>query len=228
MTKVFAIITAGGKGDRFSRSSKDKTPKQFIKLFNKPIIQYPLIAMQRSKAVSGIFISCAAEHFDFLHTLAEKNNITKLTALVEGGRSRFESVKNAFRQIIAEPNDLILIHDAVRPNINAKFIDRLIDLGRKAGEVIPALPIAETVKRENKGFVTETLNRENLWQIQTPQIFRYKVLKDSYRRTRRRDFTDESSLVESAGYKVKITEGTKDNVKITTPEDLGFLKKIMK
>jgi 2-C-methyl-D-erythritol 4-phosphate cytidylyltransferase len=225
---VIAIVTAAGSGTRFSRHSKKETPKQFLRLINKPVILFPLLAMQKCKAISGIFITSAPEYFDYLHSLAVKNKITKLAGLVEGGSTRFESVKNAFEQIDAAGSPLVMIHDAARPNINKTLMEKIIGAANKYGEVIIGSRLSETIKREKNGYISETLNRENLWAIQTPQIFRYKTLKDSYRKTRKNDFTDEASLVEAAGYKVKIIEGTRGNIKITTPEDLDFLKKIMK
>ncbi len=225
---VIAIVTAAGSGTRFSRDSKKETPKQFLKLNNQPVILFPLLAMQKCKAISGIFITSASEYFDFIHGLAFKNKITKLAGLVEGGRTRFESVKNAFGQIDAAGSPLVMIHDAARPNINKALLEKIINAANKYGEVIIGSRLSETIKREKNGYILETLNRENLWAIQTPQVFRYKVLKDSYGKIRKNDFTDEASLVEAAGYSVKIIEGTKENIKITTPEDLEFLKKIMK
>jgi len=225
---VIAIVTAAGSGKRFSKDSKKETPKQFLRLSNKPVILFPLLAMQKCKAISGIFISSAPDYFDFLHTLAIKNKITKLSGLVEGGKTRFESVKNAFEQIDESGSPLVLIHDAARPNVNKALIEKIINAANKYNEVIIGRRLSETIKREKNGYILETLNRENLWAIQTPQVFRYKTLKDAYRKTRKNDFTDEASLVEAAGYRVKIIEGTKENIKITTPEDLDFLKKIMK
>ena len=226
--KVIAIITAAGSGLRFSGSSQNAVPKQFLKISNSPIILFPLLAMQKCKAISGIFIASQNKYFDYLHNLASKNKITKLMGLVEGGATRFTSVRNAFNQISAAPNDLVLIHDAARPNIDAAFLNSIIDEAKKHGEVIIGRRVSETVKREKKGFITETINRENLWTIQTPQIFPYKVLKSSYEKSRINNFTDESALVEAAGLKVKIIEGPAGNIKVTTPEDLKFLKMIMK
>lgn len=227
--KVFVILTAAGKGDRFSAGSKKRTPKQFTTLLNKPVILHSLSKFQKSKFVDEILISAEKEYFDYLHLLAAANNITKLSRLVEGGKTRFESVKNAFKEISCNKNDLILIHDAARPNISAEALNDIIKESMKAGEVIFASKAADTLKRGEKGFVKETLSRENLWLVQTPQIFRYGVLEDSYRRSRKKtDFTDESGMVEKAGYRVKILEGNRENLKITTHKDITLLKKIMK
>ncbi len=226
--KVIAIITAAGSGSRFSGLSNNSVPKQFLRLFDKPIVLFPLLAMQKCKAISGIFITSQYKYFDFLHSLAAKNKIYKTLGLVEGGETRFESVRNAFSQIDAAPNDLVLIHDAARPNISTVLLNGIIDLAKKHGEVIIGRRISETVKRDRKGIISETVNRDNLWTIQTPQVFRYKVLGNAYLKSKRNDFTDESSLVEAAGYRVRIVEGPAGNIKVTKPEDLRFLKKILK
>lgn len=224
---TFAIITAAGSGSRFSPGKKS-IPKQFIRLKGKPVILFSLEAFQKCRQIDEILVSADNSYFDFIHSLAVKNGITKLTTLAEGGRTRFISVKNAFFQISGKPGDLIFIHDAARPNINRKFVEELLTSALKYGEVIPGIKIDETVKRENKGIVTGTIDRDNLWTVQTPQVFRYSVLKKSYKKAgRKNDFTDEAGLVERAGYNVRLIKGSRDNIKITTQEDLRTLKKIM-
>lgn len=225
--KVIAVITAGGTGTRFAKNMKAGKPKQFINLLGKPVIIYSMLAFQKCKQVEDIIISAESDYFDYIHTLASKYRITKLKGLVEGGKTRFDSVKNAFKSIEGSAeNDIVLIHDAARPNISPLLVSRLIE---ENSEVITGCRITETVKRDKKGYVTETVNRENLWSVQTPQAFRYGVLGKSYVKCgKRNDFTDEASMVEFAGYKVRILENSRENIKITTPDDLMFLKKIMK
>jgi 2-C-methyl-D-erythritol 4-phosphate cytidylyltransferase len=228
--KVSVIITAAGRGTRFSNtvSSKKELPKQFIKLRSKPVILHSLEVFQKSRLVDEIFVSSNPEYFDFIHSLVVKSKISKLTTLVEGGRTRFESVRNAFMQVDGRSEDIVLIHDAVRPNIDRSFVEALVEHAGKFGGAVPGLSISETVKRERKGIALETIDRNNLWTIQTPQAFRYKVLKKSYLRAgRKKDFTDEAALVENAGFRVRIIKGNKGNIKITTGDDVKFLEKIM-
>ena len=228
--KITAILTAAGTGSRFSlsASSKKEFPKQFLSLNGIPVILYSLLAFQKIKAVDEIFTALNPDYFDLVHRLAFKYRITKLTTLVEGGKTRFESVRNAFYQVEAKPNDLILIHDAVRPNINSNTVKELINASLKYGEVIPGVKISETVKRERKGVITETVDRSNLWTVQTPQVFRYKILKKAYEKAgRKNNFTDEAALVEHAGFKVRIIEGNRSNIKITSQEDIKLLKKLI-
>jgi 2-C-methyl-D-erythritol 4-phosphate cytidylyltransferase len=229
MNKKFtAIITAAGSGSRFSGNSKTKSLKQFINLNGKPVLLYSLLVLEKNKYVNEIIISANKKYFDYIHNLASANNITKLTKLVEGGKTRFESVRNAFRQIKLNKG-FILIHDAARPNIDKEFVNNLALQAFKKGEVIPALKIPETIKRVKKGKVKETMDRENLWLVQTPQIFSSKVLLKSYKKARKKiNFTDEAAMVEAAGFNVYIAEGKKENIKITTQEDLKLLKLLIK
>lgn len=225
--RVIAIITAAGKGERFF-SAKNSLPKQFVLLNNKPVIQYSLIIFQSCKLVDDIYVSSTKKYFDLVRQIAFKNKITKLYSIVEGGGTRFDSVKNVFKEIHAEKNDLILIHDAARPNINISFLEGLIKAAAKFGEVIPAIAISDTIKKEKNNYAVETIDRNNLRLVQTPQVFRYNVLKKSYTKTRSKNFTDESSLAEKAGFKVRIVEGLLNNVKLTNKNDFELLKSLMK
>lgn len=227
--KVYVILTAAGKGERFSKPTKQNKPKQFISLLGKPVILHSLLRFQKCKFVDEILITAGIEYFDYIHSLAAANRITKLTRLVEGGKTRFESVRNAFSEILGNAGDLVLIHDAARPNISADKIDKIINVSMSSGEVIYASKVSETLKRGKKAIVTETLSREDLWLVQTPQVFRFGVLDKCYKKSRKRnDFTDESGMVESAGYKVKLIEGSIENIKITSVSDIALLRKIMK
>jgi 2-C-methyl-D-erythritol 4-phosphate cytidylyltransferase len=227
--KVYVILTAAGKGERFSKASKLKKPKQFIRLLGKPVILHSLLHFQKCKYVDEIFVTAGRDYFEYIHSLAASGRIIKLSGLVEGGRTRFESVKNAFSEITGNPGDLVLIHDAARPNINIDLVKDIIKAAMRSGEVIYASKVSETVKRSKNGFVTETLNRKDLWFAQTPQVFRYGVLKSAYIKSgKKNDFTDESGMVERAGYRVKLVEGSKDNIKITSVRDITILKKLMK
>lgn len=227
---VKAILTAAGSGKRFNiKSGKKSLPKQFIRIYGKPVILYSLLALQKCREVDEILVTCNNEYIEMIDKIVSANKITKLVMYVEGGKTRFESVKNAFKQISAGDNDTILIHDAARPNITSDFISSLIKASKKADGVVTGHRITDTVKREAKTYIKETLNRKELWTVQTPQVFKYRVLAGSYKKAgRRKDFTDESSLAEAAGYKIKLAEGPKENIKITVPEDIELMKYLLK
>jgi len=226
---VHVIITAGGTGTRFNKNSKSSTkPKQFMSLLGKPVILHSLLKFQKCKEVKSIYISASKEYFNLLHTLTAKNKITKLKALVEGGKTRFESVRNAFNQVNCSVDDIILIHDAARPNVTKEDIASLIKASQKYGEVILGVRVSDTVKRTSGSIIKETVDRNDLWLVQTPQAFRYDVLSRSYIIAgSKTDFTDEASLAEFAGYEVRVSEGSRYNIKITSQEDIKLLKKIM-
>ena len=220
--KVYAILAAAGSGRRFS--SKNTLPKQFLKLKNKPVILYSLLALQKCKAVNYIIVTADKKYFSLINKLAVKNRINKLTGFAEGGKTRFESVRNAFKKIKANDDDLVLIHDAVRPVIDNLFLSRIINAARKEDAVVYGLRILDTVKKENAGYI----DRANLWTIQTPQAFKFRVLSDAYKKTDKVFYTDESSLAEKAGYEVKVINGSRSNIKITTPDDFDLAKELLK
>lgn len=226
---VHVILTAGGTGSRFKKGLRSGSkPKQFLNLLGKPVILHSLLKFQKSKEIKSIYISASKEYFSLLHAMAVKHKLTKLKALVEGGKTRFESVRNAFNQMECRIDDIILIHDAARPNVTKDDISSLIKASQKHGEVILGVKVSDTVKRTSGSIIKETVPRDELWLVQTPQAFRYDVLSRSYIISgSRTDFTDEASLVEFAGYEVRVSEGSRLNIKITSAEDMAALKKIM-
>ena len=194
----------------------------------KPVFLHSLLALQKCPYIKQIIITADKKYFDFIHSYSIKYKITKLTHFVEGGKTRFQSVKNAFEQIDTGNNELILIHDAARPNINTDLVNKILSFAFSKGNTVIGVKISDTVKREKKGLIDKTLNREELWTVQTPQIFKFVDLKKSYKKVKsKKDFTDESSLVESEGFKVNLFEGPKNNVKLTILDDLHLLKKLV-
>ena len=221
--KVKVIIPASGSGERFG----GKTPKQFLKIGNKEIIAHTLEKFNRIKLIDEIIISTKLEHFVKVSSVIKKYNLTKVKKIVEGGSRRQDSVYNALLNLECKDDDLILIHDAVRPFISSKKINEIISEAKNGDGVILGLPVSETVKRvDGKSNVSETIDRNNLWMIQTPQAFRYDVLKRSFEKANEENFTgtDESAIVENAGYLVKIITGERDNVKVTVKDDLKKLR----
>jgi len=232
--KVFAILAAAGTGRRYKESQvpnrkhwkSSALPKQFLKLRGKPIILYSLLALQESRHVDWIVIAADPRHFNLINRIVLENNITKFLHFGEGGETRFQSVRNAFMSLNSERNDLVLIHDAARPLVTAEDVDKIL-IEAKRRPMPPGLvcgrKIEDTIKKAPKGIIKETISRENLWAVQTPQVFQYQVLMHAYRFSRKPivyNYTDESSMVEEAGFKVRIIEVNSANIKITIPEDL--------
>jgi 2-C-methyl-D-erythritol 4-phosphate cytidylyltransferase len=213
------IIPASGSGVRFS----NKTPKQFIKTGGSEIIAQTLHTFNFVKEIESIIIATQKNYFDRVIKIVFENKFEKVTKIVEGGHHRMDSVYNALMNTNCKKNDYIIVHDAVRPFVSSDLIKRLIKETKKFKVVIPGLLINDTVKRTDKKFIVkETVKRENLYRIQTPQVFRYDILVKSFEKAYADNYigTDEASITEYAGYATKLIEGEASNIKITVKEDL--------
>jgi 2-C-methyl-D-erythritol 4-phosphate cytidylyltransferase len=218
------IIPASGSGTRFA----GKVPKQFIKIEGKELIARTLLKFNTIQNIDSIVIATRKIFFDRLIKVVFENNIGKVTKIVEGGENRMDSVYNALMNMNCSKNDFIIVHDAVRPFVSGYLISRLINEAKKFNSVIPGILISDTVKRtDKKSMVVNTIPRENLYRIQTPQVFRYDILIKSFEKAYRDNYigTDEAAIVEYAGYKIKLIEGEDSNIKITLKEDLKYFKK---
>lgn len=214
MTNFYAIIPAGGIGKRFGGDTK----KQFLKIAGKTLLQRTVDVFLESNLFKKIVVCLPADDISSQGNLPEASTI----AYVEGGSTRAESVFNGFNHIQAEDDDVVVIHDAVRPLLDVALIQRVADKARSKGSAIPVVPISDTVKRIDRGCVQQTLNRENLYGAQTPQGFVSRILKKGYAQLglSNGNWTDEAMLVESIGEKIYIVEGDPKNIKVTTPIDL--------
>ncbi|MFA7360329.1 MAG: 2-C-methyl-D-erythritol 4-phosphate cytidylyltransferase [Candidatus Kapaibacterium sp.] len=215
----YLIIPASGSGNRFGL----KTPKQFYRTEGKEIIVHTLNRFNSVKDIKSIFVSAKKEHVNRIYRLAAKYKLNKVRNVVIGGKLRQDSVYNALMSIDAVKGDRIIIHDAVRPYFSVELLKRLMQESIKYDCVIPALQITDTIKlTDNKNNVVCTVPRKNLWSVQTPQIFEYSRLVKAFALAMKEKFigTDEASLMEYAGYKVRIVEGEKANIKITTRKDI--------
>ena len=217
--KFNIIIPASGSGERF----RTRIPKQFFKLNGKELITYTIKKFNSIKGVESIVIATKKEYFKRLHKIIKDNKFHKVADIVEGGATRHDSVFNGLKSIIPTDDCYVIIHDAVRPFITEKKIKEMMKVVKNYKAVISGLKINDTIKEVNESnFVKRTVPRKYLWKVQTPQIFEYDILWKSFIKANREKFkgTDESSIVENAGYKVKIIEGEKTNIKVTTKEDL--------
>lgn len=217
--KVKVIIPASGSGERFG----GKTPKQFLKIDGKEIIAHTLEKFNSVGLIDEIIISAQLEYFVKLSTIIKKCNLKKVKKITEGGKLRQDSVYNALINLECDSDDLVLVHDAVRPFISKKKIIELVKAAEKEKCVILGLPVNETIKRvDKKNIVTETIDRNNVWAIQTPQAFQYSILLNAFEKSMSENFigTDEAAIVENAGFPVKLLPGEKGNVKITVKGDL--------
>ncbi len=201
----------------------DRGKKQFHLLEGKPILAHTLNKFETCPLVRSILLVVGQEDMDYcLKEVVEKFEFKKVSQIVPGGKRRQESVKNG---IDALPTDaeIVAIHDGVRPFVTKAMIEDSIHFALRYGAAVLAIPVKDTIKMSNPdGMVLKTLDRESLWQIQTPQTFRVNIIKEAYNRATKDGFvgTDDASLVERLGVMVHILPGSYTNIKITTPEDL--------
>jgi 2-C-methyl-D-erythritol 4-phosphate cytidylyltransferase len=224
--RTLAIVLAGGAGKRMGSS----TNKQFLLLDNKPIIVHTLQVFQDCRPIDAIYLVVNHKDLPIIQEeILEQYHFSKILKLVIGGRLRQDSVRNGL-EAIDEACDVVTIHDAARPFVSPSFIEKSIFLMEMFDAIIPAIPARDTIKAISKeGFVMKTLERDSLWQIQTPQTFKYELIMKAYREGMAKKLCgyDDSTFIEYLGKKVKVMEGSPYNIKITTPEDLVIAKGIL-
>lgn len=226
MVKTIAIITAAGKGKRMGLSKS----KPYINLAGKPILSHTILPFEYSKNVTSIIIVVARGFEDYcFKNIVERYKFKKVGKIISGGKERQDSVRAG---IIAAGSgwDIAVVHDGARPFVTAPMIDKAILSAKRNGAAIVAVPVKDTIKQTSSGFVKKTLPREKLWAIQTPQAFRFDILKKAHECALKQGFigTDDSILVERFGHKVAVVKGSYDNIKITTPEDLVLGEAILR
>lgn len=222
---VVAIILAAGAGKRL----KSQKVKIFARIKDKPIILFSLEVFSCHPLIDEIILVCNRKTIRQLRNLVKKRRLSKVEHIILGGPTRRDSVANGLKIIKPEKKKFVLIHDAARPFVENCLISRLIKNVFKFDAVICAMPVKATIKIAKKGlFVAKTLKRDNLWEVQTPQVFRVDLLKKAFSRFGRLTVTDDATLVEKMGKCVKIVLGSYSNIKITTAEDLIFAQKLAK
>ncbi|MCK4353552.1 2-C-methyl-D-erythritol 4-phosphate cytidylyltransferase [candidate division WOR-3 bacterium] len=218
-----AIIVAGGESLRM----KTPLPKPYIELQGKPIIVWTLTPFDELKVIDEIILVVHEKWIDYCKDIVKKFNFKKVKSIVKGGTARQDSVKEGLSLV---NTDFVLIHDAVRPFITKTFINNLIKFGKEYGAVVPGIPVVDTIKEVKNDFAHHTLQRGKIYKIQTPQVFKTDILKKAYGEAYNAGFygTDSSMLVEKIGVKVRIVKGLKENIKITTQEDLVYAETLLR
>jgi len=215
--KLAVVIPAGGVGTRFG----GRLPKQFIRLGRAPILTQTVAHFTRHPAIVAIVVAAPQIHVERTRRALAGVARRAPVSVVQGGGMRQDSVWLALQAVPATA-DIIIVHDAVRPLITRGLIDAVVAAAAESGAAICALPITETVKRVRQEVVEATLDRSELWAVQTPQAFRAALLREAHEKARRDGVigTDDAMLVERLGHRVRVVRGLAENVKITTPEDL--------
>lgn len=212
---VAVLVPAGGDGRRLGGRRK-----QFRRLDGQPVLVRTLVVFEEHDAVDHLVVAAPPDEVTGTTDLLRAAGVSKLAAVVEGGTSRQESVRNALRAVPASVK-LTLVHDAVRPFVGAEAIARVIEATRRHGAAALALPVADTLRRGDGDVFGETVDRTNLFRMQTPQGFRRAWLEAAHRAARRHaaPATDDVALVQQLGHTVHIVRGSRQNFKITTPAD---------
>jgi 2-C-methyl-D-erythritol 4-phosphate cytidylyltransferase len=219
LDRTVAVIPAAGLGIRMGAARA----KQFIELDGVPLLAWTLAPLERSGAVDALIVVSAADEIEYCEQeIVKRFGLKKVLRVVAGGPRRQDSVRQG---ILASRGEygLVLIHDGVRPMIDEILIDRMVSQARQWGPVVSGLPARETVKEVDEDrLVVKTYDRNQVWLIQTPQVFPYPVIREAHERAFREGWeaTDDSALVERMGVRVRVVEGSERNIKITTPNDL--------
>lgn len=218
--KCIAVVLAAGKGKRM----ESDVPKQYIELNDKPILYYSLQQFQDSSIIDEIILVTGTDEIEYCrHNIVERYNIDKVRYLIEGGKERYHSVYNALKAIKA--CNYVFIHDGARPFIEDSVITKLYETVKEHKACVVGVKAKDTVKiSDREEFISTTPDRNNVWNIQTPQVFEYSIIKEAYdklMKTQCNNVTDDAMVVESMlQYKVKLVSGDYENIKVTTPSDL--------
>jgi 2-C-methyl-D-erythritol 4-phosphate cytidylyltransferase len=240
--KVVVIIPAAGLGTRMAPASDAKgkklaASKQFSELGGIPILVHTLRKFAASPEISEIYVALRANEIAGFRARLEmeaKDFSRRKIELVEGGEHRQQSVANAMAKVSAAPDDIVLVHDAVRPFVTSEIIHNVIEAARKHGAAIAGMPAMDTVKQVERtaegAVISATMPRERVVMAQTPQGFLYSVLKKAFDEATTDGFlgTDEASLVERSGHEVVVVMGSPRNIKITTPADMELAEFFLK
>ncbi len=219
MIKSDAIIVSAGKGQRLKAGIK----KPFISLGGKPILSHTLAPFERCPLIRSILVVVGEEDLEYcLKEVVEPYHYQKVLKIIPGGKRRQDSVKKGI-EALPEDTEIIVVHDGVRPFVTQKMIEASIQEADRSGAAVVAVPVKDTIKMATSdGIVLQTLERDTLWQAQTPQAFQASILRKAYSNAlfKEMSVSDDATLVERLGIKVRLLPGSYSNIKITTQEDL--------
>jgi 2-C-methyl-D-erythritol 4-phosphate cytidylyltransferase len=215
------IIVAGGSGSRMG----SVLPKQFILLENLPVLMWSILCFIKYDASISIVVVLPESQISAWKELCLKHDFKYPHQVVNGGETRFHSVKNGLS--VLDNTDIVAIHDGVRPLVSEQTIANCFEQATQTGAAIPVLTVNETI-RTGTMQQSETVDRSLFYTVQTPQVFQWSILKEAYDQKYNLSFTDDASVVEQSGYQVRMVMGNRDNIKITHPEDLVVAKEYLK
>jgi 2-C-methyl-D-erythritol 4-phosphate cytidylyltransferase len=220
--KKYVIIVAGGKGNRFG----SQVPKQFVELCGKPILMWTISAFHDYSSEIDPIVVLPRNQFDFWKELCQKYQFNIPHRLVKGGNERFHSVKNGLKVI--QEHGLVAIHDGVRPLIDQKTIEICYAMAQAEGNAIPTTPLVDSLREISADGKNTHVDRNNYRLIQTPQVFQTQFILKAYEQEFSQKFTDDGSVFEAIyPNAIKLVEGNRQNIKITTNEDLVYAEAIL-
>lgn len=223
-----AIVLAAGQGKRMH----SKVQKQFLEIQGYPVLYYSLRCFQESPLIQDIILVTGEESISYCkEEIVKKYGFTKVSAVIPGGKERYDSVYAGLCE--CRDCEYVLIHDGARPFVTEEILKRGLQKVKETGACVIGMPSKDTVKlSDEEGYVKETPNRKRVWTIQTPQIFLYSLIREAHDSIRQKDMskiTDDAMVVEQeTGAKVALAEGSYQNIKITTPEDLDIAEAYLK
>jgi 2-C-methyl-D-erythritol 4-phosphate cytidylyltransferase len=221
-----AVIAASGLGTRMGSD----IPKQFMELLGKPILARAIAPFERCRLIDEIILVVPEEYLAFTsQSIVDKYGYRKILKIITGGETRQESVL-AGLTACPRSTGMVAIHDGVRPFVNHILIERLIEAATETRGVIPAVKVKETVKQVDDNMMSKTLPRDNIYLAQTPQVFYYPSIFEIHGKAADSEFeaSDDAMLAEQYGLEVMVVDGSYDNIKITTPEDIILAREILK
>ena len=223
-----AIVLAAGQGKRMH----SKIQKQFLEIGGKPILYYSMECFQKSPLIQDIILVTGEDMISYCHSeIVEKYGFTKVCKVTAGGKERYDSVYAGL--LCCQDTDYVYIHDGARPFVTEEMIQRGYEAVKRTNACIMGMPSKDTVKlADPSGYIKETPDRKIVWNIQTPQIFSYDLIRGAYESIRKKDMsnvTDDAMVVEQeTGTKILLVEGSYQNIKITTPEDLAVAEAFLR
>ena len=217
---VGAIIAAAGRSQRMG--GRDKL---FAVVGGQPLLAHTLSAFAGCRGVHRVVLVLSPENMERGRELVAEAGFSKVAAVCQGGERRQDSVRNGLEALAS--CQWVVVHDGARPLVTAGLIERGLEAAKETGAAIAALPIGDTVKEvEPPGLIGRTLSRGGLWAAQTPQVFRYDILREAHQRAQA-EATDDAALVEELGYQVKVFEGSPRNMKVATAADLALVEALL-
>ncbi|MBS6609967.1 MULTISPECIES: 2-C-methyl-D-erythritol 4-phosphate cytidylyltransferase [Peptoniphilus] len=223
---VTAFVAAAGMGKRMNMGIN----KQFLTIDKVPILAHTIKKIEKSKYVDFLLLIVKKSDLPYVYDIIEKHKININYAIVYGGKERQDSINNGLLNM-PKKTDIVLTHDGARPFVSVEKIDEAIENVMETGACVLANPVKDTIKVSTDGkLVDYTPNRDKLWQVQTPQVFKKEILIHAYKQAYTEGYygTDDCSLVEKTGVKVKLIYNSYDNIKITTREDLSIANILIK